>query len=631
MAHHMTTDRTPDGLSAVGIFRDLSADDRLAMEAEFAKVSLRRGEILVREGDEADALYIVVTGRFDVRIEGRDDVVAEIGPGSPIGEIAFLAGGTRTATVVTTRDSVVLKLDRTDFDRLCQRMPGIWRTLTASLASRLAAQTARPRVVSESLPRTIAVIPAGPKPIPLRFVELLMSAFQAVGRTCLLRSGDIADFVGRDVDLSSRVATEALNALEASHDAVILVADDTLTDWSEKAIRQADLVLRVGCAEPVTTDIVPESPHEVFASGLLAPRVQRLVLLHERRRTPHGSRLWLRHRTVRMHHHVAMTDRIDFDRLVRFITGRAIGLVACGGGAFCAAHIGIYKAILEAGVAIDIMGGTSGGSAMTAGFAMGLSPDDIDRVTHEIFVENRALRRYTWPIYSIFDHTHFDRQVSPYYSGIDIEDLWIPFFAISTNLSRYSLHRHTEGDLWAAVRASGSIPALLPPYYTEDGQMLVDGCLLDNVPIRVMHDLKQGPNIVIAFTVPQLERFEVDYRSLPSRGDIVRRMLIPFGTEPLPEAPGLGSVLLRSLMANRQEFERHMKPDDLLLVPPLPENMSILDWNRHTELMHATHLWASGELIRRQQAKPAALAGARAGHQTPIARAYRRSPKFEQT
>ena len=112
--------------------------------------------------------------------------------------------------------------------------------------------------------------------------------------------------------------------------------------------------------------------------------------------------------------------------------------------------------------------------------------------------------------------------------------------------------------------------------------MLVDGCLLDNVPIRSMHDMKGGPNIVVSFDVPQLERFTVDYQALPSRKDLVRRALVPFRRVPLPDAPGLGSVLMRSLMVNRQDFERHLTPRDLLMVPPLPRDMGILEWSRHT-------------------------------------------------
>lgn len=596
----MTLKRTGPGLSDVAIFGDLLPSERAALESELETVALERGRVLVRQGEVADALFIVVSGRFAVTVAGRESPIAEIGPGSPVGEIAFLAGGVRTATVTAARDSLVLKLGREQFDRLCARTPAIWRTLTVALAQRLADQTAGRAVPADAIPRTITIIPAGPRPVPSRFVSGLEAVLRQFGSVALVRSDNLRRMLGGHTDLNSGAAMQALNALESAHQFVLYVADPELTPWSEKAIRQADQVLRVGTAGRETTADVPQNRLEEFAAGLLQPKAQRLVLLHESRGPVTGTAHWLGTRNVGMHHHVAMTDRSDIDRLGRFITGNALGFVACGGGAFCAAHVGLYKAFLECGLKFDIMGGTSGGSAMTGAFAMGLPPDDVDRATHDIFVTRKALRRYTWPRYSLLDHTHFDSALAEHYVDVTIEDLWIPYFAISTNLSSHGLHRHTRGDLWAAIRASGSIPALLPPYYTADGQMLVDGCLLDNVPIRSMHELKGGPNIVVSFEVPQLERFSVDYQTLPSRQDLVRRALVPFRRVPLPDAPGLGSVLMRSLMVNRQDFERHLTPRDLLMVPPLPRDMGILQWNRHSELMESAYRWAMGEIPRLQ-------------------------------
>lgn len=587
----------PTGIAQAGIFADLTPAEQAALEAELDPMPIARGGVLMRQGEEADALYIVVSGRFEVHVAGRDQPVAEIGPGSPIGEIAFLAGGQRTATVTAARDSLVARLERADFDRLCGRIPRIWSTLTATLARRLADQTAGRVPQADNAPRTIAVIRAGPEPIPAAFIADLGAALGRLGRTIVVESANLERVIGTRA-VESGTATEKLNALEGAHDTVVYVADQMLTTWSEKAMRQADLVLRVGVVTRDPAAPVAETALEQFAQGLVAPNAQRLVLLHPRRRGPSGTRHWLAGRRVAMHHHAAIGERADVERLARFITGRALGLVACGGGAFSAAHIGLYKALLEKGVSFDIMGGTSGGSAMAAGFAMGQSPAEIDRAVHEIFVTQRALRRYTWPRYAILDHTRFDRLLEERYGGVDIEDLWIPFFAVSTNLSRYGAHCHRSGSLWAAVRASGSIPAMLPPYYTDQGEMLVDGALVDNVPIRTMREIKSGPNVVVAFEVPQLERFAVDYRSLPSRGALLRRLLLPFSGVPLPDAPSLGSVLMRSLLANRHGFDRHLQASDLLLVPPLPTAMSILDWGRHSEVMARAYEWGLVEIDR---------------------------------
>jgi NTE family protein len=582
------------GLDGVEIFHDLEEEERARLAAELETLNLRRGEVLVRQGEMAEALYIVVTGRFAVTIEGRREAVAELGPGQPIGEIAFLAGGARTATVTALRDSLVLRLGRAEFEALSSKSPSIWRTLTVTMARRVATANISREPPPDPRPRTVTLIRAGSSELPPAFIVGLTRAFRRSNRTILVRPEMAKAVLPASVRIDSVEATRVLNALEAKCDYVLFVAEPELTPWSEKAIRQADLVLAVGMHS------ANEQPNalERLASELLPPDAQRLVLLHETHGPITGTARWLGARHIAMHHHVALDNVGDVERLYRFISGTALGLVACGGGAYCSAHVGLYKAMLQSGLTFDIMGGTSGGGAMTAAFAMGSHPDDVDRATHEIFVTNKAMRRYTWPRYSLLDHSNYDRQLAKYYAGVDIEDLWIPYFCVSTNLSSYDLHRHRRGDLFEAVRATGSVPVLLPPYYTPDGHMLVDGAILDNVPIRVMHELKSGPNIVISFEVPKLQRFEVDYRSLPTRAALLKAVINPFMRHTLPRAPGVGTVLMRSMMANRQGFERRLRPDDLLLVPPFPQDMGILDWHRHTELMDSTYRWGMREIAR---------------------------------
>lgn len=586
-------------LRAVEAFQDLTDAELEELAARLELVSLQRGEALVREGEDSDALFIALSGRFIVTVTGRAVTVAEIGPGRTIGEIAFFAGGKRTATVTAARDSLALRLSREDFERLCERSPAIWRTIMATLAQRLAEATRASVRRAHPRPSTIALIPAGgAAALPARFVETLTAVLARDHSTLLVRSETLAAHLPAGVSLASVEATRAMNELEGRYEMVLYLADPALTPWSQKAVHQADMVMLVGLHRGHESDPVPPTPLEQLAFERHGEEARRLVLLHARQRPLAGTARWLEARPVRMHHHVALEDIADYERLVRFITGRALGLVACGGSAFSTAHIGMYKALREAGLCFDIMGGTSGGAAMTAGFARGETPERVEQLTHETFISKGAFRRYTWPRYALFDHTIFDAQLRHHYGTGDIEDLWIPFFSVSTNLSNYSLHRHRRGPLWAAIRASASIPALLPPYYTKDGLMLVDGCLLDNVPIQVMHEIKGGPNVVISFEAPTLERFDVDYERLPSRTDILKRAFNPFARETLPEAPSLGTVLMRSLMANRQNFERHLESEDILLVPPLPENMGVLDWHMHPELVAASYAWTRGELAR---------------------------------
>lgn len=588
----MTSTSHADTLEALDLFGALNADARRDIAGTLMPISLKRGTVLIEEGGAADALYIVVSGRFAVTKAGSPAPLYEIGSGQPVGEIAFVAGGVRTATVTALRDSLVLKLDRNAFDALAARNPSIWPALAATLARRLSVTSGRTPLTAGAHPRTIAVVRAGSSAIPPAFIRHLVHVFSRAARTRFVGPRFARDVVSNGVPFESSDTIKALNDLETAADYVVFFADTEVTEWSKKVIRQADLVLLVGlhAADP------KPNPLEEFANQIVPPASRRLALLHPRRTKITGTSEWLKDRNVAMHHHVALDTDGDAARLFRFISGTARGLVACGGGALCAAQIGVWRALVEAGVSFDIMGGTSAGSAFAAGFALGATPDRMTEVVQDIFVSNGGMQRYTIPRYGLLDHVHFDAQLKRHFGGVDIEDLWIPYFAVATDLSAYAIHCQTRGSLWSAIRASSSIPVLLPPFYTDDGRMLVDGCLLDNVPIRVMHEIKQGPNIVIALELPRNERFKVNYTMLPSRSDLLKATVFWTARRKLPEAPGVATVLMRSLMANRNDFQRHMGPEDQLLMPELPAGASFLDWHRHRDLSELAYRSMRGTL-----------------------------------
>ncbi len=591
-------------LSLVDAFAGLSADDLALLESRLLPLSIGRGETLVREGDEADALYVVVSGRFAVELANHPAAVAEIGAGAPVGEIGFFAGGQRTATVRAIRDSVVVRLDRADFDDISAYSPSLTQVITAALARRLARETRRNAAMPQSRPqsrplsraagprpRTIAMIAGGPSTINAAFVSAF--AFEAARQssTLMVSAASVAEHIGAH-DVASIAATRALNELERQYETLVFVATDD-DAFADKALHQADELLIV-----CTTDDSPVAQTvgltalERKALDLHPEHARRVAIVHPRRHALQGTRHWLSARPCAQHHHLALGSDDDMQRLWRFLRGEALGFVACGGGAYCSAHIGIYRAFKESGIDFDYYGGTSGGSAMAAAFAQDLPAAEIAAGVHRMFIEGKALSRYTLPRYSLLDHKHFDRHLQAEYGETRIEDLWKPYFAVSTDLSDYETEVHRAGPVWEAVRASAAIPALLPPFYTADGRMLVDGSVVANVPVDIMHQLKNGPNVVVTFSPPSGERFGVTYASLPERRDLLLSSLHPFRRRTLPDAPSAGTVLVRSLMANRAHFERQIGPEDWLLTPPTPADMGALDWRRHRELADAAYQYA---------------------------------------
>ena len=525
MPERSEPDSPAELLRAVEVFRDLSADVVATIADALRLTPVARGELLIRQGDKADALYLVVSGRFEIYVEGRDDPLGEIGAGSSIGEIAFFSGGVRTASAKAERDSLVLRLDRAEFDRIAAASPAIWRIVTASLARRLTEMTRGHPPRKEMRPRTLAICHAGPMPVPPDFIDDLREAFSAAAHSFFLDAGTFARAVGTGISLDSSEATNWFNELEKQFEFVVYVTDPDLTEWSKKAIRQADLVLCVGRHEPdPPPDTIAPNPIEQFVHDLHGADDVRLVLLHASQDDISGTRRWLDMRPpMRMHHHIARGFGPHYRRLFRFINGTALGLVACGGGAF-------------------------------------------------------------------------DHSLEQHYTDRDIADLWIAFFAVSTNLTDNGIYVHRRGPLWEAVRATGAIPVLLPPFYTQSGEMLVDGGLLDNTPVHVMRSLKQGPNVVISFQFAEPTRFLVDYRALPSRGRLIRHLLNPFSRKPLPKAPGPLAILLRSLMVGREDFSSALADGDILLVPPLPPELSAMSWDHHSRLRENAQAFAAAEL-----------------------------------
>jgi NTE family protein len=583
-------------LRSTAIFRELS-NDQLAEIWSRAKVhNLLRGDVLVRQNTPSDSVYVVVSGRFEVWIEGKNTPVTEIGVGEPIGEIGFFSGAPRTATIIAVRDSVVLELDRKSFDGAARQVPELYQPLLRALARRLAESSTRLMVEPRgAVARTIAVIAGGSEPIPQAFYERLDGVVGRRGKGRLLDSDYLkSHFPGQGPDDPN--VSNWLNAIEHDYELIAFLADDALSDWTRKAIRQADQVLIV------VSGAVPKSlnPVEAFAFATHPPARRRLVRLHQRRAGwVEGTADWLKDRDVGMHHQVAIEDELDFKSLHRFLTGRAVGYVAAGGGGFGPAHVGVFKAFAERGVTFDMLGGASVGAAVLGGFAIGLSPEEVDLGTHDVFVTSRGFKRYTFPRYALLDHVPFDQALQRQFKGVSVEDAWRPYFAVATVLDGtgqgpYLIRR---GPLWKAARASSSLPAVLPPVFTDDGRMLVDGGVVDNIPLRSMKTLKAGPNLVVHFGAREVRhRFEVDYTSIPGRWRLLRQILTPAGRRRLPVLPNPIGVLQRCLGMHQSLEQLPLGPLDLVLSLPAFAGANFMDFDRHFEVFEAAYQWSRDQI-----------------------------------
>ena len=577
--------------SSIECLKELDAAQQLLLIDACEQHVVRSGEILMHEGAPSESMYFVKSGRFAVTISNDEPkssgvdteiVVGEIGPDETVGEIGFLSGATRIATVTAIRDSLVLRLKREQYDCLCLAAPRLLQDISSSLASKLSAANYYVKKQFYIMPRTVFLCPAGNSQIDPEFISRFLLALSLHG-TCVVLDRRSVELEFRDKSIDSDEVTVWLNQQEQQFDFVIYVSTIEDTEWAATCLRQSEKIFLVADSEienPVNTK--PNAVEQCFANASGAIE-KSLILVHPHIQRYDNTRLWLQDREVLLGHHVALDQPTHFSRLARFICGQATGLVASGGGAYAAAHIGVAKAMLEAGIGFDMIGGTSGGAAMAFSWPMGYSPEAMSERVEQTMVRSGALRKFTLPVYGLVNHRYFDQCLQQQYGGNNIEDLWLNFFTVSSNLSNGKLHVHRHGDVWRAIRASSSIPGLLPPVVTEDGELLVDGGIIDNTPVSTMKRLKTGPNIVVCFEPKHQNRTKVAYEELPGIGEMLLELLKLKKSSHRSSMPGIGSVLTQSMLLDNHSLDE-VTDQDLVLRLSLPKDIKLNDWHRHQEL-----------------------------------------------
>jgi NTE family protein len=514
--------------------------------------ALTGGEPLFTEGDQADTLYLLRTGRLGVfRREPNDQpplFVGVIRPGEPAGEMAMLAGSVHTADVVALRDSEVLALPRDAFFEAARSEPDLMVEL-----SRLMIKRARDRVAGGGEPSVFGFLSAGPRPIRA-FVERVAAAIEADGFTC-----EVIDHSA----LSS--AAEWFSRVEDAHDYVLYVAEADDLAWAALCARQVDRLFVIGNGV-----LAPPNRPLPHAGVLDAQRRTDLILLRDPRMArPANTGVWLDAVQPGRWFQCVEGDPNDAARIARVITGTSVGVVLSGGGARAYAHIGALKALGEAGVPIDFVGGSSMGAVVAAGPALGWSQEELEARIRHAFVESDPLSDLAFPMLAMTRAGKVARLLREAYGDIDMADLSLPFFAVSTNLTTGKIEVHRRGLMRQAMRASISIPGVMPPVVI-DGQVLVDGAVLKNFPAEVMRQMNPGP--VIGVDMSQARG--VDPAIIEHPPSIWRLI----GTGAWRRGPPIVSILMRSAtLTTDADIVSSRLATDILVQPEL-DTADIRDW-----------------------------------------------------
>ena len=493
--------------------------------ADAAERRLEAREWLFRAGDAADRCFVLLTGRLEVVVESADGprVVRVLGPGAAIGELAILTGEPRSASVRALRDSQLLELDGERFAALLEREPGF----AAGLARELARQLQASGGLDQPEARVSVIAVTGDD----------AAGFAAELGQALGRWGDVDVLDGGRLAPDRFAAT--VDAAEADHDYVLLVDTGADEAWRRFCSRQADRVLLIARSGRAAQDAVHGC--ELVLIGV--PEVEIAPLLDAV--------------DARAHHVVSPGDGLagGVARVARRLTGRSLGIVFSGGGARGFAHVGVLEALVDAGFELDRFGGCSMG-ALVAGMAATSGARDVELRCREELVRRSPFNDYTLPRFALIRSRKAEAMLHRIFGDAVVEELDHPLFTVSADLLSSRVVVHRRGSIVEAVGASMSIPGVAPPV-RRPGRLLVDGGVLNNLPVDHMAETGEGP--VIAVDV---------IRRLGEPGDTAEPPL-PTITETLARATVLGSV---------ERAERNRALASLVIAPDV-QSVGLREWS----------------------------------------------------
>lgn len=428
------------------------------------------GQYIAIQGEQCDSMFVVLNGRLRIK-SPKDDSKnqskqEEFGRGTTIGELEALAGGQWTHSVYAIRHCEVARIPISLFNIIMTLTPGAGihfvsnlicgyltimhldsyyflfhkiyiqaKVIASQIHFRNKSHRSKPALAS-ILPSyalslaTVAVVPLVSDMDISGFCSHFRNAMNSIAPCKLLTKTDIKKRVGEEFfrirnKMLKVKMTRILGDLEENNRLVIYESDYNYTWWTKLCIQQADcVVLLVRATDTPEARRVEECLH--WASKMKNVQIEMVVIKTSandsfgRHTLVSGENInrWSEERPWISKHHIVRYPfsefEVDFHRISRRITNQSIGLVLGGGGARGLAHLGVIKALHEAGVPIDMVGGTSQGAFI--GALLARSPDNFDHLMEsaremasDMSSVSNKIKDLTLPLTSFFSGHHFNR------------------------------------------------------------------------------------------------------------------------------------------------------------------------------------------------------------------------------
>lgn len=570
-----------------GLFGSLDRETVHKLQKTCTWIQLRKGDSIHYMEEPAGSMYIVINGRLRIDMlepGGRGRLFQELGRGGTIGEYNLLSGESEKMNLTAVRDTDLVRISQDAVESILENKPQAILQFSRKIAKGLR-QHGREAGKGEISITTLALVPTQEGIELSEFAEKLMEGLAAYGASLHLSSARFDDRYGKigaaqtDFDDPTNISIVSwLNEQEYKYTFILYECDPEDTAWTRRCLRQADRILLVGRADgqPGWGKL------EYVMEELCCLAEQELVILHPAgTENPVGTKPWLNDRSLRAHHHILSSRHADYPYLARRLVGREVGLVLSGGGARGFAHAGVFKALEDSGIPVDLIGGSSMGALVGASLAQGDGLEAGLKFAKE-YGSPRTLYDITLPAVSFMASHKLTRMLHGVFGDRQIEDLWRPYFCVSTDLMGAKAVVHQEGPVWEAVRCSLAIPGIFAPYL-YNGTVMVDGGVMNNLPIDIMRDNTPRGYIIGVNVNPRREiNTDFDFDSGVSGWQVMLDKINPFSKS--NKVPSIFSILTRSVEVKGHYYMQMIEEMADFIIQPDVEAWNYLDFTKSQEI-----------------------------------------------
>ena len=519
---------TADAEHVVGWLKTVRFCDGLASEqlaviaSEFRERPFVAGETLASAGDEVTEFWILVEGELDSYLtdpRGREKWLTTIRQGETVGEIAILEQAPNRPVRFTARThGTLLFAPAALLHEWVKTYPQMMHNLFHTLSERFKVVAG---VAARSLPSPrLGIVATSPRGCVL--AGRLAARLLAAGERLRAWSGQPSSLT------STGSWPDALPIQElAPSDSPLLQppapeVDRQIVVWSPGSNGRAEIKQLLGSdevlwlVEPRDAASVSQAVSSLNSlQGELAQKVRIVWLLDAA--TPvapllSGAEFKKADVKIRVESTggaLTRQERQGLDRLVRALRGISVGIALAGGGAKGMAHFGVLHALEEAGLSFDAMSGTSAGAMAGILYASGMSPEKAIKHFQHDLTPPRAVRSLpkwpNWYLVSQYRRRAWDGMLRKYLHDWRLEQLSIPFHAVTVDLVQVRTVVRRQGDAVHAILESINLPIVSQPIL-RDGMALVDGGVLNNLPADVLAE--SGVDFVVGVDVSSRVRNE---------------------------------------------------------------------------------------------------------------------------